>query len=236
MDWIKTLLPLVGVALGWLLSESGKILTDRRKDRRKLNKTLYFLLELRYQFTQELMLGSELDRLQEVLKTKLAEKLGLLEDDPELAHIFQLVFPVMKNELSGQLERNSRYEYLSENIDAMMIELSEVFPILTFELTGQHKLRERLENASSYFRKMQEQIKQAPFDLGEWFSPELTNDLLEDLDDSILQVASLVGRSMLKKARLKVERMSSSFDEEDVDARLDQFLEKVMRDFPGAVS
>lgn len=63
MEWIKTILPLIGVALGWLRSERGKIFADKRQDKRKLKKLLFFLLELRYHFARELSKNLK-DRLQ----------------------------------------------------------------------------------------------------------------------------------------------------------------------------
>ena len=38
MEWIKTILPLIGVGFGWFLSERGKIFADKRHDKRKLKK------------------------------------------------------------------------------------------------------------------------------------------------------------------------------------------------------
>jgi len=50
MEWIKTILPLIGVALGWLLSEGGKIFADKRQDKRKLKKTFILLIRIEVSF------------------------------------------------------------------------------------------------------------------------------------------------------------------------------------------
>lgn len=74
MEWIKTILPLIGVALGWLLSERGKIFADKRQDKRKLKKLLFFLLELRNHFARELSNELDLDKYINILKSKMALK------------------------------------------------------------------------------------------------------------------------------------------------------------------
>ena len=43
---LKTLLPALGVIVGWFLSELSQLLKNRREDRRVINKSLYLLLNL----------------------------------------------------------------------------------------------------------------------------------------------------------------------------------------------
>jgi len=151
MEWIKTILPLIGVALGWLLSEGGKIFADKRQDKRKLKKLLFFLLELRYHFGRELSIELGLDKYLETLKSKMAEKFGVDKNDPEFSLGVDNWKPFLEQLLTKTKNQDNKFEYLSENIDKVLIDLAEIFPILAYELNGQHNIKERLNRVDNYF-------------------------------------------------------------------------------------
>ncbi|HNP07153.1 MAG TPA: hypothetical protein PKN99_05985, partial [Cyclobacteriaceae bacterium] len=48
LEIIKYLLPVFGVVVGWMLSQLGEKNKAIREDKRRLKKTLYYLLEIRY--------------------------------------------------------------------------------------------------------------------------------------------------------------------------------------------
>lgn len=153
MEWIKTILPLIGVSLGWLLSESGKIFADKRQDKRKLKKLLFFLLELRYHFANELSFELGFDKFLVKLKNKMAEKFEVDKNDPDLNSIFDSWKPTLEQVIFKLKTQNNKSEYLTENIDKVIIELAEIFPILSYELSGQHNISERLNKVDNYFKK-----------------------------------------------------------------------------------
>ncbi len=173
MEWIKITLPLIGVLIGWLLSESGKIFADKRQDKRKLKKLLYFLLELRYHFTKELSYEINLDKLINIMKNKLADKIGIDKNDPELNYEINKWKPFLENLVAKIKTQDSTFEYLSENIDKILIELAEIFPILAYELSGQHKIKERLNKADNYFEELKDVTGEMPFDIKEWVNPKI---------------------------------------------------------------
>jgi hypothetical protein len=153
MEWIKIFLPLFGVALGWMLSESGKRNADKRQDKRKLKKLLFFLLELRFHFVRELSIKKGFDKYLSSVKSKLAVKFEVDGNDPEYILNIDALKPIIEL-LFERLRDHEKLEFLSVNIDNVIVDLAEIFPILAYELNGQHNIKERLGNFEKYFDEM----------------------------------------------------------------------------------
>jgi hypothetical protein len=228
MEWIKTLLPLIGVGLGWFLSERGKIFADKRQDKRKLKKLLFFLLELRFHFARELSMELDIDKYIGVIKNKVADKLGLDKNNTALDVGVNALKPFIEQMISKIKTQNNKFEYLAENIDKILIELAEIYPILAYELSGQHNIKERLKKANDYFGEMQSTIQDIPFDIKEWINPKLTKDLLKDLDESVEKIAIQIDKQTLKAAQEKVEKMTFEVNDSEMESFVDEYLEKVI--------
>jgi hypothetical protein len=230
MEWIKTILPLIGVALGWLLSESGKIFADKRQDKRKLKKLLFFLLELRYHFTRELSIELGLDKYMVTLKNKMVDKFNLDKNDSELNLNFNAVKPFLEQLLTKSKDQNdkNKYEYLSKNIDNVLIELAEIFPILAYELNGQHNLKERLNRVDNYLEDIKELTDEMPFDFKQWLNPKLTKELLKDLDESIEKISKQISKETFNTSKDKITKMVFDDDDKEMEQIIDEYLDKII--------
>lgn len=232
MEWIKTILPLIGVGLGWFLSERGKIFADKRQDKRKLKKLLFFLLELRFHFSRELSIELDVDNHINTLKGKLSNKIGLDSNDPDLNIEMNSLKPLFEQMISKTKTQDSKFEYLAENIEKILIELAEIYPILAYELNGQHNIKERLNKADDYFDEVQSTSQEIPFNIKEWINPKLTKDLLNDLDDSINKIASQINKQTLKDSQEKIDKMTFVVEDSEMETLLDEYLEKVVENMP----
>jgi hypothetical protein len=228
MEWIKAILPLIGVAIGWLLSESGKALSDKRQDKRKLKKLLFFLLELRFHFSRELSTELYLDKYFNILKNKMVNKFGIDKNDSEFNLGLNSLKPILEQLISKNNVLDDKFEYLEENIDKILIDLAEIFPILAYELNGQHKIKERLNKANNYFSEIQSLTEELPFDLKQWINPKLTKDLLVDLDESIKRIAIQIDKQTLKDSNEKIAKMVFDNDDDDINKLIDEYLEKII--------
>ena len=130
IELFKLMLPVLCIIFGWLLSESGKIFTDKRQDKKKLRKLLFFLLELRYRFASELSYELEMEKYVGIIKSKLQMKFGYDLGDPEMSAMLGSWKPFLVKLTTRVKEDNDNYEYLNENIDKIIIELAEILPIL----------------------------------------------------------------------------------------------------------
>ncbi len=228
MEWIKTILPLIGVALGWLLAESGKVFTDKRQDKRKLKKLLFFLLELRFCFAKELSIQLDLDKGMEILLNKMADKFGMDKSDPELNIETSTWKPFIEQILMKSKNQDDKFEYLSGNIDKILIDLAEIFPILAYELSGQHNIKERLNKVESYYSEIESMAEAMPFDFKKWINPKLTKELIIDLDDSIEKIAKQIGKQTLQISKEKIAKMTFEDNNKEIDILIDEYLNKII--------
>ncbi len=224
MEWIKTIFPLLGVLVGWLLAESGKIFTDKRQDKRKLKKLLFLLLELRYYFAKELSYEIRIDKFLNITKSKLSEKFGLDIDDPQLNLGIESFKPHLLNVIAKAKTDDNKFDYFSENIDKIILELAEIFPLLAYELNGQHNIKEQLTKANTLFNEFENFSSEVSFDFKKVINPKLTEDLLSELDQSIEKVAAKIDKRTASNSKEKILKMNFDNSDPDLDKRIDEFL------------
>lgn len=226
MEWLKTILPIIGVLIGWLLSESSKLLSDKRQDKRKLKKLLFFLLELRYHFAKELSLELDLDRYLLLMKSKLAKRFGFDINTTDLNIDLHNLTPILQNILKGRTNEK-KVDFLIENLDRIIVELAEISPILAYELNDQHNIKERLHKANSYLSEFKSFIEALPFNMTEWINPKMTQLLLNDLDVSIETIARKINRLTCRKAKEKISKMDGKSNDPIEEELIDEYLDKV---------
>ncbi len=222
MDSIATLL---AVIIGWGLSEGAKIYSDKRLDKRKLKRVLFYLLELRYHFAKELSLEADFQVYTSKVKIQFAEKLKLsnVEIDQEIS----IWMPIVKKLVIKSLNQNNRLEFLETNIDDVLNDLSEVYPIFAYELSGKHNIKSRLNRLDNYLSEIEVYQFDNSFDMKEWIQPKLTSALLINIDNSINKISKKIDRKTQKKAKEKISNMTFDTAEED-DKLLDELLEQCL--------
>ena len=223
MEAIATLL---AVIIGWGLSEGGKIYSDKRLDKRKLKKVLFYLLELRYHFAKELSLEADFETYTSKVKIKFADKLKLSDED--IDQEMSIWMPIVKELVSKSLNQNNRLEFLEDNIDNMLNDLSEVFPIFAYELSGQHNIKSRLNSVENYLNEIEVYGFDHPFDIKEWIQPKLTSELLTNIDKSIKKISKKIDRKTQKEAQEKISKMT--FDRKD-SSKDDKLLNELLQQY-----
>jgi hypothetical protein len=232
MEWIKIIAALIGVTLGWLLSESSKIFADKRHNKRKLKKLLFFLLELRFHFAKELSLKNDLSRYMDILKTKMTKKFNIDKNDTDIDIELNMWKPIVLQAISNTKNQDEKFEHLAENIDNIIIELAEIFPILAYKLSGKHNIKERLNNVDEYFNEVESLTGEFPFDIKEWINPKFTKELLEELDKSIKKIAKKTDAKTIKSSKNIIKNMTFDDDNEEMESFIDEYLEKVIQTMP----
>ena len=227
MEWIKSLLPLLGVFLGWGLAESGKIFTDKRQDKRKLKKLLFYLLELRFHFSKELSIEIDIQDFMDQFKLKFINKFGISDHVEESNLEFDLANPLIKELISKSKGKDNKIDFLTSNIDDILNDLSEILPILAYELSGQHNIKERLSKLDNYLDEIVENSTKMPFDIKDWIQPKLTTDLLKEIDESIEKIAQRIDKKTKREALKKIAKMDYKGDNDELDKIVDEYLTKI---------
>jgi len=191
MNWIDKLLPVVTLILGWGISEFGKFSTERKNNTKKFKKLLFNLLELRWLLKREIDLNNDITLYIERLKQKISAEFG--EDafgDTEV----NMIKPMITEILKSKIVQPNKIKEIEINIDSTINELAEIYPVFAYELSGRYKIKERLEGVESYFNEVSEFIEDMPKELTEWIQPKLSDELFEELNEYILEIAKKINR------------------------------------------
>ncbi|MBQ53225.1 MULTISPECIES: hypothetical protein [Leeuwenhoekiella] len=220
MEWIKIIAPLLGVILGFGLSERAKIWSDKRQDKRKLKRLLFYLLELRFLFIKEFNAQKEIKEFYERAEEKLKSEFGEnTKSEIEIAK--PIVERIIKNNLGG----NNKINLLEENIDSVIDDLAEVFPILAYELSGKHNIKERINIIDNYISDATDHFGDMPLDLKEWLKPKITDNLISDLDETIKKISEKIDKDLWQHSTNKIANMDKNEDG-DMENFLNEFIEK----------
>jgi len=221
MDWIDKILPVIGVALGWLLSQFGKFSADRKNDKRKLKKLLFNLLELRWLLERELHLKSAMNTLTTALVDKLKPEFGA-EIEPGV----EMMKPILLEFVKDKIVEPEKMKEVETNIDLIIAELSEIYPVFAYELKGQYRIKERFEKSEAFFDQIKGYMEEAPFDMMDLIKPPLTDGLLKELDHFIISIANKIGRKTKKEVLLKVNHRSE-VDLKEMNKMIDVYIQKL---------
>ena len=161
---LKTVLPAIGVIVGWLLNELSQIFKSRREARRVINKSLYSLLDLLLMLNQKKSLlksalkPNKLDDFQRDILVRLFEdrrfnsddfKKKLLQTINDLAEIDPILCQaLMINSESvyifGKIKNSETHDLPDRNNMEFMYQTLEVFTkqleILTRKLITKHSI------------------------------------------------------------------------------------------------
>lgn len=225
MEWINNIFILIGVALGWGFSQVGEYFKDKKDDKKKLKKLLFNLLEIRYLLCAELGQNKMLDKSTFLIKKRFKDIIGedLPDDDMELRKVTRDIFKT-------QYDNSDKIILLGNNIDNILIDLSEVDPVFAYELSGQYNVKERLAKTENIMRSIEEEIGYIPKELESVLkSSELSNDFIEPLDQFILQLAKRISNKINKQVVEKIEIQNSIIngDNDEVEKFVDDFIDKI---------
>ncbi|PVW14339.1 hypothetical protein [Marixanthomonas spongiae] len=225
MEWINAFITILAVTIGWGLNEASKIWNGKRQDKRKLKKLLFYLLELRFYLSKEDNKEFKIKKLTSRFIEKFKLEFNLKEDDIDLDNVKNFLSSISLNDN----ENNNHFELLEKNIDIVIEDLSEIFPIMAYELNGQHKIKERLRNTDSNIEKVNTYLGDFPLNLKEWLKPKISNQLIDDIDESILKIAKRINSKTRSDAKMKLAILNNEDEEnlEDIDKFIEDYIEKV---------
>lgn len=221
MNIIDKFLPILGVAIGWGLSEFSKSILDRKNDKRKFKKLLFNLLELRWLLKREVNLIQDISVYLEKLKSKLEIEFGK-ESNGELDFFKPIITEILKEKIVDPV----KIKLMESNLDITILELSEIYPVFAYELSDRYKIKEKLEKADKYFEEVSSYIENFPIDIKEWIQPKLSEELIDELDKYILAIARKIGWRTKKNIKNKLRPFSNNNDEE-MDKLIDEYIERI---------
>ena len=216
---------ITSAVIGFLLAQIGNFTKiwadDYTLHRRKLNRLVFFLLELRHIFTLKQQHEKLMVRLMPILEYKAKEIFGELDQEnsePIKASIKQIF-------TSRLTHNNEDVKHLIQTAEATINELSEYYPVLAYELKGQHNIPQRLEAFQDYITWVGSHSSEAALMLNELLEPSMEVALNKQLGETVLKISKKTSRSLYKLVLTKIAKQ----DEEPAIEKKDiQELEQIL--------
>jgi hypothetical protein len=204
---LTTILPLIGVAVGWLLSEAGLLFRARRDEKKILAKAILKLLNLR---------GLTIIELRRVAIAKSYAK----------AH----ALPEHRARLAQKLNHSEIGDFLASK-DALLDEVATVDPFLAFELSKHFRsVSTFITNSGGYLSGYQEGDVEEMWDQMFLETEEsMFNFLAAELRAAILRVASRKSLLSLVRAWWYFKRQTDEVYDETTLDKMQEMRERLKK-------
>ncbi len=229
--FIITILPLIGVLLGWSLTQLSNYFNVYLSDRRILKETLYFLLEMQHQIST---VKSIEDGAESYLRTLNSSIPNFTLSPEENAKSLVVIRKMMTEFHNPRIE--TELQELNENYDKCLLKLATVDPISAYKLKGKNKIVSYLNQWNNFASEniiINQMAISDPkaIQVSEAIMPqvetELINETLHDLQEIIQTMAKRIGgktRTDFGKQIMK----SQSETKTEVDERMKKFVDEIM--------
>jgi len=203
-----------------------------REDKRRIKKTIFYLLEVRHHLA--LFAGEEhgIKRYVTILRNKFSTFFPKnVTDDQIHAAVSLILKDILKEK---PLITDDDLENLSTNYSKSVEGLSEIDPILAFRLHGRQNIQLVLKDFTERTRVSVAKQSNNPTDVSEFDSafdkigPNVITALLDDLDEIILSLAKKIDRRTYRDAKRRVSATMSIQQQK----QLLKFAEKILSGMP----
>jgi hypothetical protein len=140
-----TILPLVGVLLGWSLTQITNYFNFYLADRRTLKETLYFLLEMRHQISA---IKSIEDGIESYMRQLKAAVPSISSNEVEYLKAHSILRKIITDFNYPRIELE--LQEMTDNYDKCLLKLSTVDPIIAYKLKGKNKIVTYLNQWNNY--------------------------------------------------------------------------------------
>ena len=128
LEILKYLGPFIGVFIGWYLSQRSEKKKIQYEERKKINHTLFLLLEIK----KELIPALEFDKFMRTFIDRIKDKLNINEPSIEEEKLLKEYMSVLKNKANSL--RNPKG--LENQFKICVNNLSQIKPILAYKING----------------------------------------------------------------------------------------------------
>ncbi|WP_423819965.1 hypothetical protein V5739_05525 [Salinimicrobium sp. TIG7-5_MAKvit] len=222
MNFISIISPLIGVILGFTLSQFEEFFKERKNKKRTLNKLLFNLLNLYSVLYGDLKFEESIGKFFEKFSKKMSGEIS----DQEKKELVQ-VKEFINNNLKHHFVDEEKHKFIENNIENIINELAEINPVFAFELDKQYKIKERVQRTDSYLSDIKLNLGEAPFDIEKWIRPELTNQLLKNLSEVVLDIAKSINSKTYEKLKIETLPTIEENDTENSEELINDFIAKI---------
>jgi|GEM_PF-2904626 len=231
------LITILGVVIGWLLNELSFLIRLRIKDRRKLKKVLFNLLNIYFYLNKlKIKMGPQVDILFNHLKKLLQEP-----SHPDLIEFVKSTFIKNANEILNEYV-HEKINSIKNNYESSLKDLSEVNPFLAYRLSDKLDIYDLLGNLESWFKKISSDLNlpnlEIEQNLLDAFQNKILKEYLDNLEAEIKKLSLSIGFLYWMKIISHLRKIKK-IRENEIKKEFDDFLKEIInrgeRHEPGSI-
>jgi len=219
---VKYLLPLFGVFIGWLLTRKSENERTLKEDKKRLKRTLYYLLELRYQ----LKLSEKDDEFIQIYLGIMKEKLGQFAQ-PTPDQITRII-ELLKDKILTYKPHDSGEKLLTDRFMESVDNLSEIEPVLAYRLNGKQNLKKLIDGIENVSLESLLGLGESKKDLDNaiaHFRPKYFKEALNELDSIIIEVAEKIDKKTLSDTQHSITDRDIHEKQIEIYQRIEKLFE-----------
>lgn len=213
--------PYLTLFLGWALSQYSNEKREKSLDTRKINRLLFNLINLRQILYKESNIEIFFNKIIETIK-KTYPKM----EPEDLNSSFESMKPNIGEYIKNNILDKQQIEDLENNIDELILEISEVDPFFATVLSFRQNIKERLSDLKNYLSMLENKKNGLYYsDIENYnINPIIKADFLQNVDDNIV----LISRRSDKRTRKEIDNLLKSpffIDEREIN----DYISKLIR-------
>jgi hypothetical protein len=217
---LDKLLPFFTLFLGWLLSQYSIEKKDRSIETRKINKLLFSLINLRQILYKDSKIEIVFKQIAEIIKKghpSLKQK--------DIESFVEGIKPRIGEYIKNQFLNKQQIEDLENNIDKLILDISEVDPFFATVLSQKQNIKEKLSELKNYLIMLENKKNGLNYnDLTTYnIKPIIKEDFLKNVDDNIL----LISHKSDNKTRKEIYKLIKSpfiIDEKEISDYISELI------------
>jgi hypothetical protein len=233
LESVKYAIPVITLVIGWLLNQWADSHKAHRDDRRKLKKTLFYLLEIRHQFRLHIPDEAQINYYLKIVKEKFSS-VAEIQNMPDEIFSNQMR-PFINKGLNANRNviNDADIKMLSDNFVKCIDNLAEVDPLLAFRLHGkQHAQRvfaEALTNTKSVMSEIARDEQTIEVNKAfDSIEPKLLVEAATDLESVIIELSKKIGRRTHKATLKKLSPKFTPKEQADAENLLTTLLNSAL--------
>lgn len=217
----------IGILFGWTLNQMGQWFRTREEDKKNLKTVLFNLLEIYFLFIR-----SDFDKIIKQVTNKVFDKLPIDQRSEEgKVIIYQLYQGIATTYLKPDLIEEIKS--VQENYKNAIKTLASIDPITAYYLSGKTEIMKHFDSAENWFDNMKEQFPDDEEQINfvankaiDFIKPDILNDVLDDLEDDITNIAFKINPYVWYKSKKAIKRLKTSGNEK-IDKEIDNLFERI---------
>ncbi|OOQ58287.1 hypothetical protein [Mucilaginibacter pedocola] len=199
MAYLPIITAVISGLLVWVLGRWNTNREERKQEKKRLNRLLYNMLELKHWVDKEISAEPFVTKAMEQMCVTI-KAIEPERTDAELSEMFTVIAAGIKRAIFKQ----PQLPRLEQNISEIVRDYSEIDPFFAYDLTGKYQLTENLELMKDYLNGVipeDMELPDATAFMNQLMRPTFLGELQKDLIIHLPQIAGMIGPETLETVR-----------------------------------